>query len=257
MHVVAYLSFENYFSKKNSSQSKLHIEITWGAFNTRDSCVLNPLFPFWFHWGTAWELGFINGLRWPSISAGVEHPGVECRAANHSSCALSPKSTGCVRWREGKGLSRKQASGQRPRASTHPLGSIPGLFTVEYWFFVYPVAMDFRVLLLGAPCPLPGGESWNQAIAQGCSHERLYWQIVINFNEINLLRYKSPRWHLQVNGLLSAGGIKRRDLLLLWRMGGGVHVSVPFKPLICDSKPNEKPPESPGSFEGTSILFGS
>ena len=222
MHVVTYLSFKNYFSKKNSSQSKLHIEITWGAFNTRDSCVLNPLFPFWFHWGTAWELGFINGLQVAlSFSRGWAPWGWMPSCQSFKLCSVPQ-----IYWMHK--MERMQRPLQEASQWTGDLEPAPTPTRFNSWPFHcgilvlgLPSCHGFQGSSLRPPCPLLGGESCNQAIAQGCSHESLYWQIVINFNEINLLRNKSPRWHLQINGLLLAGGIKRRDLLLLWMGGRG------------------------------------
>lgn len=122
-----------------------------------------------------------------------------------------------------------------------PTFSVSADFTL-----IYQVAMDFTVAGQ-APLPPPrcrGLES-GSAPAQGCSHESLYWQIFINFNAINLLSNKNPRWHLQRNrfwGRQHQGG----DLLLCW--GRGVYIFLPFQSPISDSRPSEKAPWKPWIF---------
>lgn len=107
------------------------------------------------------------------------------------------------------------------------------------------------------PCLFLKGRGARRLCPQGCFHASVYWQIFINFNAINLSRNKNPRRHLQRNGLIGRKkNQEERFTFALWE-GKGVHISFWFKPLICNSKLNEKRPRKPQVCQRTSLLLSS
>ena len=189
MHVIAYLSFENIFLRHWFSIWASH----WNplrSFKTEDSWVLS-LFSCDFSGVTAQELGFIKGFQ---VAPKFSH---WAPWGWRWSCQSSELGFFSQIWwmpKKGRQSPCQEASQYTESSRQHPppLGSIPGHFTVALNLIS---CHGFQGSSLRRPLPLVDGKFCNQATAQGCSCESLYWQIFIKFNEINL-RNKSPRWHL-------------------------------------------------------------